>query len=89
MAAAEQRQTTELEAEFHYYLEHQDELVAKYNGKHLVIKGATILGAYDTVADAYLAASKEHEPGTFLIQRCSPGDDDYTNTYHSRVCFAL
>ena len=76
-----------LKREFQYYVEHQDELVSRYNGKHLVIKGEAVLGAYDSVQEAYVAAVKEHAPGTFLIQRCSPGEKDYTATYNSRVGF--
>jgi hypothetical protein len=76
-----------LDQEFKYYLEHQFELVKKYNGKYLVIKGEAIIGVYDTKEEAYFNSQKEHELGTFLIQFCSPGDTSYTQTYHSRVTF--
>jgi hypothetical protein len=77
-----------LEKEFKYYLDHQDELVKKYNGKYIVIKGEQVLGAYDSEADAYFESTKDHEAGTFLIQLCQPGEDAYTETYHSRVVFS-
>ena len=38
---------TMLEKEFTYYLDHQSELVEKYNGKFLVIKGEDVIGVYD------------------------------------------
>ena len=76
-----------LEQEFKYYLSHQEELVKQYNGKYLVIIGQQVTGAYDTKIDAYTDASQKHKAGSFLIQRCSPGNQDYTQTYYSRVAF--
>ncbi len=77
-----------LKREFDYYLKHQDELVKKYNGKFVVIVGEKVVGAYDTEMEAYLQSKKEHELGTFLIQECTPGDEAYTQVFHSRVSFA-
>jgi hypothetical protein len=77
-----------LEKEFAYYLNNQADLVKKYNGKFLVIKGETVMGHFDTQGEAYIDATKKFEVGTFLIQRCSLGDQDYTQTFHSRVSFA-
>ena len=79
--------TKTLEKEFNYYLEHQDELVEKYNGKFVVIKGHEFLGAYNSELAAIEEISKIHELGTFLIQHCLPGTEAYTQTYHSRVAF--
>ena len=77
-----------LEAEFEFFLAHQDELVAQYEGKYVVIKNGEVLGAYDGNLEALRATEKEHELGTFLIQLCEPGPDCYTATYHSRVTHA-
>ena len=76
-----------LEQEFKYYLDHQAELVKKYDGKVLVIVGDQIIGAFESNKEAYDAAKINHEPGTFLIQRCSEGTADYTKTFFSRVSF--
>ena len=76
-----------LEKEFQYYLDHQEELVEKYNGKFLVIKECAVTGVYETELEAAEEASKKHELGTFLVQKCAPGEEDYTQTYNSRVCF--
>ena len=76
-----------LENEFDYYLDHQNELVKQYNGKFLVIKSNTILGAYDTELEAIEQTSKTERLGTFLIQKCEPGEASYTQNYHSRVAF--
>jgi hypothetical protein len=74
-----------LEKEFNYYLEHQEELVKKYNGKFIVIKDCNVIGAYDSELEAVEKTTQEHELGTFLVQKCEPGSESYTQTYHSRV----
>lgn len=79
--------TKPLEKEFKYYIEHQDELVKKYKGKHIVIKGKKVIGSYNSDIEAVEETSKSEKLGTFLIQKCEPGKDNYTQTYHSRVAF--
>lgn len=76
-----------LEKEFKFYLDHQDELVEKYEGKFLVIIGKEVIGAFDSEDEAYFTTEKDHEPGTFLIQFCEKGDSSYTQVFHSRVSF--
>ena len=77
-----------LEREFQYYLDHQAELVDRYNGKYIVIKNQQVIGSYETEIQAIEVSSKHHELGTFLVQKCEPGSESYTQTYHSRVAFA-
>jgi hypothetical protein len=77
-----------LEKEFDYYLKHQAELVKKYSGKYIVIKGEQVIGAYASEIEAVQKSSEAHELGTFLVQKCEPGKDSYTQTFHSRVAFA-
>ncbi|MDO6761750.1 hypothetical protein Q4566_16195 [Tamlana sp. 2_MG-2023] len=74
-----------LEKEFKYYLNNQDELLKKFNGRYIVIKGDKILGDYSSEIEALSETRKSHEVGTFLIQKCTPGNNAYTETYHSRV----
>lgn len=78
----------QLKSEFQYYLDHQDELVEKYNGKVLVIKGQKVIGVYDSDLQAVEQTIKEYPLGTFLVQKCEPGQESYTQTFHSRVAFA-
>jgi hypothetical protein len=54
-----------LEAEFQYYLDHQSELVERYNGKFIVLKNEIVIGAYDSHSDAYSETLKREELGTF------------------------
>lgn len=76
-----------LEREFKFYKAHQEELVAKYNGKFLVIVGDKVVDAFDTELEAYTQAKKNFKPGIFLVQHCLPGKGSYTQTFHSRVAF--
>lgn len=76
-----------LKKEFEYYIEHQMELVKQYNGKFIVIKDKTVIGAYDEEVDAIKETTKKHDLGTFLVQKCDPGVENYTQTFHSRVSF--
>ncbi len=78
----------QLENEFKFYLENQSELVKKYNGKYIVIKNREIIGVFDSEIEAIEKTSIDHELGTFLIQKCEPGNESYTQTYHSRVVFS-
>jgi hypothetical protein len=78
---------TSLEEELEYYIQHQDELVARYEGKYLVIKDKKVVGVYDSEIEAYNDAKSKYEAGSFLIQPCVPGADSYTQTFHSRVLF--
>ena len=76
-----------LKSEFDFYLANQDEFVKKYDGKVIVIKHREVLGVYDSELDAFAASIKDHERGTFMIQRVSEGDEAYSATFHSRVSF--
>jgi len=69
--------------ELEFFIANQSDLVSKYHGKVLVIKGQTIIGVYQDALDAYLQAQKEHEIGTFMIQPCEPGPYAYTVTLSS------
>lgn len=77
-----------LKDEFQFYLDHQSELVKKYEGQVVVIKGGRILGAYADELMAITETQKSEELGTFLVQKVSKGDQDYTETFHSRVVFS-
>ena len=76
-----------LEKEFKYYLDNQSALVKQYKGKFIVIKDCSVIGSFDSELAAIQETSKKHPLGTFLVQKCEPGSDNYTQTYHSRVSF--
>ena len=76
-----------LEKEFEYYQQNQKKFVEKYNGRFIVIHGESVIGDYGSELEAYNESKKKYEVGTFLIQRVSPGTDNYSQSYHSRVTF--
>ncbi len=77
-----------LEKEFKYYIDNQVKLVEKYNNKYIVIVGNDVIGAYDNEIKAYIESVKKYKLGSFLIQLCKPGKENYTQTFHSRAIFA-
>ena len=72
------------DTELNYFIVHQDELVAKYSGKTLLLRGEAVEGVYDTPLLAYLEGQKRFALGTFMIQPCEPGTGAYTVTINSR-----
>lgn len=76
---------SDLKKEFSYYLEHQAELVRQYKGKFIVIKNCQVIGTYDSELEAITETRKHHDLGTFLVQKCEPGTNNYMQMYHSRV----
>lgn len=74
-----------LKKEFEFYLENQAELAKKFNGKYIVIKNQEVIGVFESEIEAIEKTSANHKLGTFLVQKCEPGKESYTQTYHSRV----
>ena len=56
------------EHEVAFYEAHKLEIRDKYLGKHVVISGDNIVGAYDDAGAAYYETIKTHSLGTFMIQ---------------------
>jgi len=68
------------ERELDFFVKHQDELVARYPGKVLVIRGDELAGVFENALEAYLSAQRQFEPGTYMIQPCEAGSGAYTVT---------
>jgi hypothetical protein len=54
-----------LEREFEFYLERQEELVSRYRGKFVVIRGCEVIGAYDDEIEAIRKNGPEISFGVF------------------------
>jgi hypothetical protein len=78
-----------LQRNLQWYIANQQELAAKYNGKILLIVDQTLIGAFDSMEEAYTTALKTYELGTFTLQPCSPGPDSYTLTLYSPAYSAI
>ena len=77
-----------LEQEFKYYLDTQGELLKQYDGKHIVIIGNSVVGAYESREQALDSAYAQYKPGTFLVQLCTPSERAESLHIHSlRVKF--
>jgi hypothetical protein len=61
-----------------YFIEHQKELCAKYSGKELLMHGARVVGAFDTLHDAAEEGRRLFGSGNFSVQECIPGEEAYT-----------
>ncbi len=77
-----------LEKEFQYFIDNQNKLLKKYNGRFIAIVGERVVGDHDSFDMAIDETLKEYELGTFLVQECVEGEKAYTQTFHSRVVFA-
>ena len=74
-----------LEREFEFYVGRQEELVSRYQGKFVVIRGWEVIGAYDDEMEAIEKSAQRFPLGSFLVQKCEPGAESYTQTFHSPV----
>jgi hypothetical protein len=75
--------------EFEFYIKHQDDLLQRFHGKFIAIKGAEILGGFETEIQAITEAKKRWDLGTFMVQKCEPGSENYTQVFHSRISRGL
>ena len=73
---------------FHFYLDHQAEIVAEHDGRVVAIANGEVLGAYDDALVAITETEKTRPVGTFIVQKVSRGSADYTQTFHSQVAFS-
>lgn len=67
------------------YKDRQRELVREYNGKIIALKDGEVQGVFPSKTEALDFMSGRFEPGSFLIIKCTPGDEEYTRRYRSRV----
>lgn len=69
-----------LKKNLEWYIANQKDLSAKYDGKILLIADQNLIGAFDSMEDAYVEGAKRFEIGAFSLQPCSPDPDSYTLT---------
>lgn len=74
-------------SELELYKRNQKALVAKYAGKILALRHGEVQGVYDSKVDALAAMKERFAPGDFMIIKCTPGDEEYTRRFRSRVLY--
>lgn len=70
-----------LDANLDWYISNQSELVKEYNGKYLLIVDCAVVGSYADDSEALHEGRMRYGLGNFSIQRCSPGDVDWSIYY--------
>jgi len=75
------------ETALNYFIAHQKELCEKYGGKELLMHGALVAGAFDSLHDAVEEGRKQFGSGKFSVQTCIPGEEAYT-VYVQPLVFA-
>ena len=58
-----------LDKEFNYYLEHQNELLPLYDGKYVMIVGNKVVGAYNTINEAYYKGKDKQKIPNYQVIR--------------------
>lgn len=74
-----------LKKEFEFYKKNQKNLVDQYEGKFLIIKDQKVMHVCDAEIEAYILGEKEYGLGNFLIQKVENGEENYSQTFYSRV----
>ena len=77
-----------MSAQLDMYKARQAEIVREFNGKIIAVKDGEVLGAYPSKTEALDAMCERFAPGTFLIIKCTPGDEEYTLRFRSRAVFS-
>jgi hypothetical protein len=68
------------DAELQYFKDHQEDLVKRFKGTVLVIRGREVVGAFPTALEAFMSASTQYPAGSYMLQPCEPGSGAYTVT---------
>lgn len=72
------QQELPLKAEYEFYVTHKADLVKKYSGKFIIIKGEEVIAPFDTDADAYKAGLLKFGVVPFFILKVAPEEEKGT-----------
>ena len=61
-----------------FFIAHQAELVKKYDGTCLLMRGSEIAGVFDSMNDADMEGIRLFGNGNFSLQKCISGQEAYT-----------
>ena len=70
-----------------YYLDHQKELMGKYQGRYIVITKDGVGGDFENERDAYFTAEQKYGLGTFIVQLCAAENESNSQHFMSLVSF--
>ena len=60
--------------EYLWFKANKEELMARYNGRYIVIKDEKIIADYGSFRVAWQITVRDHKPGTFIIHQCMEPD---------------
>lgn len=66
------------EVDFHWFLEHYQELYEEYGKCYVIVKNKHVLGVSKTMIEGVKQAEQTEEPGTFIVQCCNGDESGYT-----------
>ena len=66
-------------SDFNWYLDNLPSLYRSYGTHFVAIKDKSILGVYNTYAEAVNETKKTEDLGTFIVQQCGNDPSVYTN----------
>jgi len=77
-----------MKSQLEMYIARQGEIVKKHNDEIIAVKDGEVLGVYPTEVHALRAMqAANYPPGSFIILKCTPGDEEYTTSLRSRPKF--
>lgn len=68
-----------LELERKYFSDHRAELLARYPGKFVLIKGEEIVGTYNTIEEALAEGARRFGLDPFLVRQVTEADEKEIN----------
>ena len=73
----------EMKADYEWFQSNRNDIIAGHRNESVVIRNKAVLGYYTNDGEA-LEAMKDETPGTYIIQRCIPAEDDVMYYYTGR-----
>ena len=74
-----------LEEELSYFRDHQEQFAKEHTGQFVLICNQTVEGFYGDEIEAYVAAKRKFQDGTFLLRQCIRKEEEKAAIFRSRV----
>jgi hypothetical protein len=65
-----------LQEQYDYFKANRSNLVEKYYGRYIVIKGNQVIADYGDRYQAYKEMTDKYKLGTFMIHKCVPAEEE-------------
>lgn len=74
-----------LEKQYNYYMEHEEELLKKYENQYLVVSEDFVVTAFTSKQEAYYFGAEKYGLGHFLLQFCNYDEVRLVHTVNFKV----